>query len=95
MPNVRIHKAGQLRPQTRSVIEAELGRALAEDEDVTIMAFSPHEAPAGKARRDAARKLEETLRRADRKGKGTSSAEVASALNEALRRARPGYRERE
>jgi len=48
MPNVLIHKASELKAETRVVLEAELGRPLQDDEEVSIMAFAPHPAPAGK-----------------------------------------------
>ncbi len=44
-----------MKPQMRAALEAELGRSLRDDEEVSIMAFEPHEAPTGEARRDAAR----------------------------------------
>ena len=50
MPNVLIYKARALKPQTRAAVEAELGRALKDDEDVSIMAFGTHDAPAIEAR---------------------------------------------
>jgi len=58
MPNVLIYKARSLKPQTRAAVEAELGRALKDDEDVSIMAFGTEEALTGGARPRAAQKLE-------------------------------------
>ncbi len=46
MPNVAVHKAGELKAETRAAVEAELGRSLRDDEEVSIMAFTPQEAPA-------------------------------------------------
>ena len=43
MPDVAIHKADELAPSTRAAVEAELGRTLRGDEEVTIMVFSPHD----------------------------------------------------
>ncbi len=37
MSNVLIHKARELKPQTRAAVEAELGRSLKDDEDVSII----------------------------------------------------------
>ncbi len=95
MSSVLIHKVSELRPQTRAALEAELGRALLDDEKVSIMAFMPHEAPAREARQAAGRCLQEHLTRIDEKTKGVSEAEMEDALDEALRSVRPGYRERE
>ena len=92
---ILIQKANELRPQTRAAVEAELGRALSDDEDVSIMAFSPHDAPSGEARREAAQKLEAHLKKIDSRTAQVSEEEAEAALNEALKSVRPGYRERE
>jgi len=95
MLNVLIHKASELKAETRVALEAELGRSLQDDEEVSIMAFFPHDAPTGKARREAGHKLEDHLNRINQKLKGASEEEAEGALDEALRSVRPGYRERE
>ncbi len=95
MPNVLIHKASELRAETRAAVEAELGRSLQDDEEVSIMALVAHEVPTGEARGEAGRNLQEHLDRIDQKTKGVPEKEIEAALNEALRNARPGYRERE
>ena len=95
MSSVLIHKATELKPQTRAALEAELGRRLQDDEEVSIMAFVPHQAPTGEARREASRQLEEHLRRMDEKTRSVPEVEMEDALDEALRSVRPGYRERE
>jgi hypothetical protein len=95
MRSVLIHKANELKPQTRAAVEAELGRSLKDDEDVSIMAFSPHEAPTGEARREVGQRLEEYLKRIDSCSSNATDEEAESALGEALKKVRPGYRERE
>ena len=95
MPNVLIHKASELKAETRVALEAELGRSLQDDEEVSIMAFFPHDAPTGKARREAGHKLEDHFNRINQKLKGAPEEETEEALDEALRSVRPGYRERE
>jgi hypothetical protein len=45
--NVAIRRVYELTPTAKAVVEAELGRPLRGDEEVSIMAFSPGEAPAG------------------------------------------------
>jgi len=60
MQNVLIHKASELKAETRAAVEAELGRSLEDHEEVSIMAFVPHEAPTGEARNEAARGLQAT-----------------------------------
>ena len=95
MPNVLIHKASELRPATRAAVEAELGRSLQDNEEVSIMAFVPHEAPTGEAHAETARNLQQHLNRIDQKTKNVPEEETEKALNEAIRNARTGYRERE
>lgn len=95
MANVLIHKANELRPQTRAAVEAELGRSLKDDEAVSIMAFSMHEAPSGEARRKAAQKLQSHLQRTDKRTGKMNEKQTEAALQEALKDARPSYRERE
>ncbi len=95
MLNVLIHKASELRPETRAAVEAELGRSLQDDEEVSIMAFVPHEAPIGEARAETARNLQQHFNRIDQKTKSLPEGETEKALNEAIDHVRPGYRERE
>ena len=95
MPNVLIHKASEMKPQMRAALEAELGRSLKDDEEVSIMAFEPHPAPIGQARKRAARGLEEHFNRVDQKTKDIPDEEMEEILDEALRNVRPRYRGRE
>ncbi len=95
MPSVLIHKVSEIKSQMRTALEAELGRSLRDDEEVSIMAFEPHEAPAGKARKDAARGLQKHFNQIDQRTKNKPDEEMEDALNEALRSVHPGYRERE
>src|SRR5271156_2092564 len=95
MPNVLIHKANELKPETRAAVEAELGRSLDDDEDVSIMAFSMHDAPAVEARQEAGQRLDAHLKDIDSQAANGSEVEAEAALNEALKNVRPGYRERE
>ena len=43
MSNILIHKASELRPATPAALEAELGRSLGDDKDVSVMAFPAHD----------------------------------------------------
>jgi hypothetical protein len=95
MPNVLTHKARELKAETRIALEAELGRSLQDDEEVSIMVFGPHDAPTGKARAEAGNRLRAYLQRMDEKSQAAATEQTEEALNEALRHARPGYRERD
>ena len=95
MPSLLIHRASELKTETRAALEAELGRSLQDDEEVSIMTFVPHAAPTGEARLEAGRSLQDHFNRVDQKLKGASPEEMEEALDEAIRNVRPGYRERE
>ncbi len=95
MSDVLIHKASEMKPQTRAALEAELGRSLGDNEQVSIMAFEPQPAPTGEARSQATRELKEHLKQIDEKRKGVPDSEMEETLDEALRSVRPRYRERE
>jgi len=81
MPNVLIHKASELKAETRVALEAELGRSLQDDEEVSIMTFVPHAAPTGEARTEAGRKLQDHFHRIDQKMKGAPEKEAEEALD--------------
>jgi hypothetical protein len=89
MPNVLIYKARALKPQTRAAVEAELGRSLNDDEDVSIMAFGTQEAPAGEARSRAGERPEAGFRRMDKKTAGESSETAEAAFQRVPKKVRP------
>ena len=94
MPSVLSHKASDLKPHTREVLESEFGRRFQDDEEVSIMAFRPHEAPTEEARREAAARLEQHFERMDSRTKDIPEEEVDEIVIEAMRSVRPGYQER-
>ncbi len=94
MPSLLIHRASELKTETRAALEAELGRSLQDDEEVSIMTFVPHAAPTGAEHLQAGHNLQDHFHRIDQKLKGASPEETEEALDEAIRSVRPGYRER-
>jgi hypothetical protein len=46
MPDHSVHKAGELPDEQRLLVERLLGRALADDETISVSAYRPHPAPA-------------------------------------------------
>ncbi|HEV2689040.1 MAG TPA: hypothetical protein VGV35_10805 [Bryobacteraceae bacterium] len=93
MPDVLVHKASDLKPQTRAAIEAEFGRALRDDEEISIAARLPSETAAGTTQLAALRRLEALYARTDEKTKDIPEEEIEQILLEAIRSARPGYEE--
>jgi hypothetical protein len=94
MQNALLHKAKDLRPGTRAAIEQELGRALQDNEEISITAYLPHDEPGEAVRRAAGERLSEHFNHFDERG-STASEETETAVLEALRNERPGYRERQ
>ena len=88
MENIAIHKANELPSDTRRVVERVLGRALEPDEEVSIMAFSPHAAPTGETRQELARQLEDRITRTADSVRGVPDEEQEAAINEALNHVR-------
>jgi hypothetical protein len=93
MHSVLINKASDLKPHTREVLESEFGRRFRDDEEVSIMAFLPHEAPTDEARREAAARLEQHFERMDERTADIPEEEVDEIVIEAMRSVRPGYQE--
>ncbi len=69
-------------------MEHVLGRALESDEEVSIMAFSPHLAPSGEARRQLACRLEDRIARTSESVRNVSEEEQEAAIDEAVRHVR-------
>ena len=88
MENIAIHKANELPSDARRVVERVLGRALEPDEEVSIMAFSPHQAPAGEARQTLARQLEARISKTAERVRDVSEDEQEETINEGVSHAR-------
>ena len=59
MQNVSIQRAEDLSQAVRSALESLLGRTLEADEEISIMAYRPHEVPQGPMRDQLAQILKE------------------------------------
>lgn len=57
MPDHSVHKAGDLAHDERLVVERWLGRALSNDETISVNAYRPHSAPTGDERESLAREI--------------------------------------
>lgn len=84
MGNIAIHKANELPPDARRVVERVLGRVLEPDEEVSIMAFSPHDAPTGEARQKLARQLEDRITRTAASARHVPDEEQEAAIDDAV-----------
>ena len=88
MGNIAIHKANELPSDARRVVERVLGRVLEPDEEVSIMAFSPHDAPTGEARQKLARQLEDRISRTAESVRHVPDDEQEAAIDDALNHVR-------
>jgi hypothetical protein len=88
MGNIAIHKANELASDARGVVERVLGRVLEPDEEVSIMAFSPHDAPTGEARQKLARQLQDRITRTAESVRHIPDDEQEAAIDDALNHVR-------
>lgn len=88
MENIAIQKANELPSETRRAVERVLGRVLEHDEEVSIMAVSPHAAPVGEARLALARQLEDRISKTAERVRDVSSQQQDAAIDEAVNHVR-------
>jgi hypothetical protein len=86
------HNARDLTPDARQVVEQLLGRPLAEDEEISILAYKPCQAPSPEAKKAARRGLQEFWTSLDERTKDISLEDQDEILDEAMRSVRPAYR---
>lgn len=89
MENVSIKLARDLPASARTAVEDLLGRSLRNDEEVSVMAFDPHPAPSGEARRASAERLKGALDQLALKAQDVADGEVDDAIDEAMNHIRP------
>jgi hypothetical protein len=70
MSELTIHRTRELSAPTRETLERLLGRSLADDGEISIWASRPHAAPAGEARKETWRLLNQHLDRMAAKAEG-------------------------
>ena len=92
MENVSIQKAENLSPSVKAALESLLGRPLEPGEEVSVMAFHPHEAPQGSVRKQLAEQLSQQLDEMQRRADDASGEELDEVLEEGMRVVRPRYR---
>ncbi len=92
MQNISIQKTEDLSTAVRAALESLLGRALEADEEISIMAFRPHEAAQGPVREQLAQHLNEQMDAMAERASDASDDELDEILDDAMRSTRPGYR---
>ena len=82
MRDLSIRKTQELSPVAKQVLEALLGRNLRDDEEVTIWASSPHDAPTGRPRKEAWDELNRHLDLMASKAEGVPADELESLADD-------------
>jgi hypothetical protein len=90
MENVALNMASELSRPVRAAIEDLLGRALSDDEQVSVMAFRAHPAPTGDKRTESAQRLKVAMDALAVKALPIESEDLEAALDEAMDHVRPG-----
>lgn len=88
-----IHKAKDLSPDQRQLIESLIGRRVLEGEAVSVRAFEPA-AVSDERRKEIVEALKRYFAEVDASRKAASSVDAEEVLTEAMRSSRPGYRSR-
>jgi hypothetical protein len=84
MPDHSVHKASDLAQDERLLVERWLGRALSNDETISVNAYRSHAAPAGAEREALRREVVAQAREIGSRGEDTSEEDVDALLQEAL-----------
>ncbi len=84
MQNIVIQKVHERSADARQAVERALGRTLLEEEEVSIMAFAPHDAPGGPDRQAFAGKLEQRIRKTANRVKNVPDEQIEEVINEAV-----------
>jgi hypothetical protein len=84
MPDHLVHRASDLAGVERLVVERWLGRALSDDETISINAYRPHTAPDSEERQSLRRSIVAQAREISSRATDISDQEIEEALTEAL-----------
>lgn len=88
MRNVSIRKAGELPQAVKDAVEQLLGRPIAADEEISIVAVPPQLVPPSENREAIAHKLEAYLNYRAEKVKDVPEEEIDEAIDQAIHHAR-------
>ncbi len=89
-----IHKAKDLSPDQKQLIESLVGRRLLEDEAISVRAFSPPTI-SDERRNEILEELKRYFAEVDANRKAVSPDQAEEIITEAIRSVRPGYRARQ
>ena len=84
MPDHSVHRASDLASDERLIVERWLGRALSNEETISISAYRPHEAPGPPKRLSLRRKILDQAREIGSRAGDISDQEIDDMLGEAF-----------
>ncbi len=84
MPDHSAHRASDLARDERLIVERWLGRALSNDETISMSAYRPHEAPGPRKRQSLQRKILDQARETGSRAGDISDQESDDVLGEAF-----------
>jgi hypothetical protein len=88
-----IHKAKNLTPDEKLLIEHLLGRQVLEEEAISVRAFEPP-ALSEEQRQEVAQQLKRYFAELDKNREPDSADRAEEVINEAIRTSRPGFHSR-
>ncbi len=86
------HRVKDLSPEQKLTVESLLGRPVADNQSVSVKAFTPSPLLTDVERKAAIEKLNKYFARIDANRQPLSDEEEDAIISEALRSVRPGYR---
>ena len=86
-----IHKAKDLSPEQKQLIEGLVGRRVKEDEAISVRAIEPP-ALSDEQKQELVEQVRKYFAEVDARRKPGSPEEAEDVINEAMRSVRPGYR---
>ena len=90
MEDIAVNMVSDLSRPVRAAIEDILGRALRDDEQVSVMAFGAHAAPTGASRLASATRLKAAMDGLAARALPVDPQDLEDAFNEAMDHVRPG-----
>jgi hypothetical protein len=87
-----VHKAKDLSPVERRVIESLTGHTIIEQDDISVRTLTPPAQLSAERRQAILDKLNQYFAQIDAQRQPVSAEEADAILNEAFRSTRPGYR---
>ena len=87
-----LHSSRSLPPSVKVALESLLGRALRDNESISVRTYEAHEAPSDEAREAALAGLRRHFEQVDDQLRDVSKKEHEEAIEEALRSVRPDCR---